>query len=225
MTGIEFALFLGVRALVKHLSQSSGSRVADRASEAVELRRLITFVGATNVGKSSTLNALLGRDNFAVGAGHGSTRDLAESPYESGYRLCDTPGLMDTTDFSDEVWSAVRMSELVVYATVGQLYRAETQLIERISRQQREWDGDAGTPNRRRLALYLNKQDAREAMMPRATREEEFAAIQVQVAAWIPKEYVLVGAASPVVGGAGRPARVEALEAFIRSHIAANLRG
>lgn len=61
----------------------------------------VAIVGATNVGKSSLLNALVDDDKAIVSDIHGTTRDLVEDTVEIGeilFRFIDTAGLRDTTD-------------------------------------------------------------------------------------------------------------------------------
>ena len=61
----------------------------------------IAIVGATNAGKSSLLNALLGDDRAIVSDIHGTTRDTIEETLEVGdytFRFIDTAGLRDTSD-------------------------------------------------------------------------------------------------------------------------------
>ena len=61
----------------------------------------VAIVGATNAGKSTLLNRLLGDDRAIVSHIHGTTRDIIEDRIEIGgvlFRLIDTAGLRDTTD-------------------------------------------------------------------------------------------------------------------------------
>ena len=61
----------------------------------------VAIVGATNAGKSTLLNRLLGDDRAIVSNIHGTTRDIIEDRIEIGgvlFRLIDTAGLRDTTD-------------------------------------------------------------------------------------------------------------------------------
>jgi len=61
----------------------------------------IAILGAPNAGKSSLLNALLGRDAAIVSARPGTTRDVIEAPLDLGgipAVLADTAGLRGTTD-------------------------------------------------------------------------------------------------------------------------------
>lgn len=188
-------------------------------SETKAPSKTITLVGATGAGKSSTANALLGYNAFKAGAEHGTTTATAEKDYIRGYRLRDTPGLMDDADFYDGVWTAVQDSELVIYTTIGQLYRPELETVKRIRDNQSKWDYESNTSDCRQLALYVNMQDVKEYAMDSATRAREVAAIREQVSLWIPHENVVFGASSPIVKGISQPARIEALQNLIFTHI------
>ncbi|RYE95711.1 MAG: GTP-binding protein, partial [Oxalobacteraceae bacterium] len=61
----------------------------------------IALIGPPNAGKSSLLNALIGRDAAIVTATPGTTRDVVEAPMIiAGYRvlMADTAGLRETSD-------------------------------------------------------------------------------------------------------------------------------
>lgn len=61
----------------------------------------VAIIGATNAGKSSLLNALLGDDRAIVSDIHGTTRDTIEDTIDIEgvtFRLIDTAGLRDTDD-------------------------------------------------------------------------------------------------------------------------------
>jgi len=53
---------------------------------------VVALVGRSNVGKSSLLNRLLGRDAARVGKTPGKTRGIHFYETEEGYRLADLPG-------------------------------------------------------------------------------------------------------------------------------------
>ncbi len=66
----------------------------------------VAIVGATNAGKSSLLNALLGDDRAIVSDIHGTTRDIVEDTLAIGdysFRLMDTAGLRDTADTIESI--------------------------------------------------------------------------------------------------------------------------
>lgn len=71
------------------------------AASAIKEGIPVAIIGATNAGKSSLLNALLGDDRAIVSDIHGTTRDIVEDTLSIGdftYRLMDTAGLRDTAD-------------------------------------------------------------------------------------------------------------------------------
>lgn len=82
----------------KKVSQLAASFAAGRAiKEGIP----VAIVGATNAGKSTILNRLLGEDKAIVSNIHGTTRDVIEDTIEINdtlFRLIDTAGLRQTTD-------------------------------------------------------------------------------------------------------------------------------
>lgn len=61
----------------------------------------VAIIGATNAGKSTLLNRLLGEDKAIVSDIHGTTRDVIEDTVEihgTLFRFIDTAGLRDTAD-------------------------------------------------------------------------------------------------------------------------------
>ncbi|KAK4530669.1 hypothetical protein CCYA_CCYA05G1526 [Cyanidiococcus yangmingshanensis] len=63
-------------------------------TDASQRRKTVGFVGYPNVGKSSTLNNLLGRTQVAVGPNPGKTKHLQTHGLDSDLILCDAPGLV-----------------------------------------------------------------------------------------------------------------------------------
>jgi predicted GTPase len=196
---IEWAV-LGGYALYKLMSSSSaGARP----------RRIVTFVGRTGAGKSSTANALLGYPAFATSAAHGTTTTVDDKPYGSGFVLRDTPGSMDDVGYMPLVWPALEESAVVVYTTAGQLYRVELEFLQTLRMRQRLWDGPGA--EHRRMVLYVNQCDTREGTMTKALREREELALRAQVTPWIASERIAFGAASPKQNGRELAPRVDAL--------------
>lgn len=68
----------------------------EKQAQAVEEEASITLVGRPNVGKSSTLNRILGEERSVISDIPGTTRDSVDSLYEYNgriYRLIDTAGI------------------------------------------------------------------------------------------------------------------------------------
>jgi tRNA modification GTPase len=89
------------------------------------------IVGDPNVGKSSLLNALAGRDRAIVSATPGTTRDTIEEFVSVGglaLRLVDTAGLRDSTDAIERegierAWREVEVADLVLQVVDASLPR------------------------------------------------------------------------------------------------------
>ncbi|MFB2917891.1 GTPase [Aerosakkonema funiforme] len=205
------------------LSPTSTATFKPQTIEIVEIKppnQVITFVGTTSAGKSSTANALLGYEAFPIGAEHGTTTKVNQKEYIKGYSLRDTPGLMDDPNFNEVVWEAIQDSELVIYVTGGgQLYRQELEIVQRIHSSQIQWDKDSQTIGHRQLALYVNRVDVKQFTMDSQTIQQEANLIRNQVSQWIPSYKVVFGASSPISKGIRQSPRIEALESLINSHI------
>jgi tRNA modification GTPase len=96
--GVEAEMLAGMVSLRAEM----GAHLAESA-QGVRLREGLVFaiIGAPNVGKSSLLNALAGREAAIVSAVPGTTRDLIEVPVDLGgvpVTLVDTAGLRESGD-------------------------------------------------------------------------------------------------------------------------------
>ncbi len=83
----------------------------------------VAIVGRPNVGKSSLLNRLLGRERMVVAAEPGTTRDAVDTPVDhEGHRLVfiDTAGLRKRSKVQDDVefYSTLRTSRAIERADV-----------------------------------------------------------------------------------------------------------
>ncbi|MDE5786516.1 MAG: tRNA uridine-5-carboxymethylaminomethyl(34) synthesis GTPase MnmE, partial [Duncaniella sp.] len=76
------------------------------AGQAIKDGIPVAIVGATNAGKSSLLNTLIGDDRAIVSDIHGTTRDTIEETLETGdylFRFIDTAGLRETDDTIEQI--------------------------------------------------------------------------------------------------------------------------
>ena len=99
---VEFASRDKLRALATEIHEVV-NRLASSFATGSALKEgvPVAIVGATNAGKSTLLNRLLGDDRAIVSDIHGTTRDIIEDRTEIGgiqFRLIDTAGLRDTDD-------------------------------------------------------------------------------------------------------------------------------
>lgn len=77
-----------------------------RTGAAIKQGIPVAIIGATNAGKSSLLNALVGDQRAIVSDIHGTTRDIVEDSAEIGdylFRFLDTAGLRHTEDTIEQI--------------------------------------------------------------------------------------------------------------------------
>ena len=84
------------------------SRLIDsfRLGNAIKNGVPVAIAGATNTGKSTLLNALLGEDRAIVSDVHGTTRDTVEETLNIDgilFRFIDTAGLRETTEVVEQI--------------------------------------------------------------------------------------------------------------------------
>ena len=104
---VEFAdrdrLYALVNGVLAHISRLMDSF---RLGNAIKNGIPVAIVGATNVGKSTLLHALLGEDRAIVSDIHGTTRDTIEETLNIDgvlFRFIDTAGLRETTEAVEKI--------------------------------------------------------------------------------------------------------------------------
>jgi len=113
----------------------------------------IAVFGRVSVGKSALGNALLGREAFATGVLHGTTRARnAERWHEvagQGLHLIDTPGINELSGEERErlAFDVAAISDLVIFVVDGDMTQSELDALRTLGRTQRP------------LLLALNKAD------------------------------------------------------------------
>lgn len=99
---VEFASRAHLRRLAKEVAaEVKRLHSSFRCGAAIKEGIAVAIAGATNAGKSSLLNAMLGEDRAIVSDIHGTTRDTVEDSITLGdyrFRFIDTAGLRHTDD-------------------------------------------------------------------------------------------------------------------------------
>lgn len=192
---------------LRRLAHSTELRESEREAVADDLKDIeamlekletgvveIAVFGEINSGKSSLLNALLGRKVFATSAEGGKTRertrhdwrpDLKEFAGLAGSRLVvvDTPGLNEVGGLDRAVLAqkVVRYSDLVLFVTFGDLNDNELSALRLLH----ELD--------KPIILVLNKID----LFRRQELDEAHAAVRGRVAGLIGEADIVFTAADP----------------------------
>src|SRR5215470_2195464 len=113
----------------------------------------IAVFGRVSVGKSALGNALLGRDAFATGVLHGTTRSRDAQRWQEvagqGLHLIDTPGINELSGEERErlAFDVAGISDLVIFVVDGDMTQSEVAALATLAKTQRP------------LLLALNKAD------------------------------------------------------------------
>ena len=132
-----------------------------RAGNAIKNGVPVALVGATNVGKSTLLNAMLGEERAIVSDIHGTTRDTVEETMNLGgvlFRFIDTAGLRETVETVEKIGierSYKKLHEAQIVLGVVDASR----VLEENCREIREILSHTD-PDRQDIIIVLNKCDA-----------------------------------------------------------------
>ena len=111
-------------AIVERLPALDGDGELEDDASAVDDEIRVAILGRPNVGKSSLVNAILGRPRVIVAPTPGTTRDAIDTTFERGekrFRLIDTAGLRRKRRHRQgiEYWSEVRALEAAQRADIA----------------------------------------------------------------------------------------------------------
>ena len=121
---VEFASRSAVVELIDSALAHIGSLTSSfRLGNAIKSGVPVAIVGATNTGKSTLLNALLGEDRALVSPIAGTTRDTVEELFNidgTAFRLIDTAGIRDTADEVesmgiDRTYEKLLLADIVIH--------------------------------------------------------------------------------------------------------------
>ena len=104
---VEFADRRQLDSLLERVIFHSGRLIDSfRLGNAIKNGVPVAIAGATNTGKSTLLNALLGEDRAIVSDVHGTTRDTIEETLNIGgvlFRFIDTAGIRETSEVVEQI--------------------------------------------------------------------------------------------------------------------------
>ena len=138
------------------------SRLIDsfRLGNAIKNGVPVAIAGATNTGKSTLLNALLGEDRAIVSDVHGTTRDTIEEILNIDgilFRFIDTAGLRETSEVVEQIGikrTFKKISEASIVLGMIDLTRDSDSTCETVSEIISKVDFDS-----QKLVILLNKTD------------------------------------------------------------------
>lgn len=166
---VEFAsrkeLCALVDAALEHIN-----RLKDSFSRGNAIRNGVPVViaGATNTGKSTLLNALLGEERAIVSDVAGTTRDTVEETLNIGgvlFRFIDTAGIRETDEVVEKIGierTFKKMNEAEIVLGMTDLSRGEDAVLEEAKQIQESLKefSDRGSIERKEFVLLVNKFDS-----------------------------------------------------------------
>ena len=121
---IPDSVFSDINTNIDKLKKQIESQLGDKkVGERIRSGFRVSIIGAPNVGKSTLLNALAGRDAAIVSEHAGTTRDIIELSMDiAGYPvfLCDTAGIRDADDEVEKLGierseASIEQSDVLLY--------------------------------------------------------------------------------------------------------------
>lgn len=147
---------------------------------------------------------------FKVGPIHGVTTAIERSRYlDTSYDVVDTPGILDTTDYSSLIRDTVAESEIVVFVTTGQMYQQEYDFFKNLATSRQK--------NLQTIIVFINKDDLKSATQSSCEIATERRLICEQVQAYC--DDVVFGAAAPIRNGQRQSAEIVTLRNSIHQRL------
>lgn len=167
----------------------------------------VAIVGATNTGKSTLLNALLGEERAIVSDIAGTTRDTIEETLNLGgvmFRFIDTAGIRETDELVEKIGierTFKKLDEASIVLGMTDLSRGEDSVL---ADAEYIWSKVNASSSDREFVLLVNKCDVNGIESVEAGYEAGFAGTGSRVG------YVETGSEAGCAGKAGKMARIEA---------------
>ena len=203
---VEFASRSELGALVNEALSHIG-RLTDSFSRGNAIKNgvPVAIVGATNTGKSTLMNALLGEDRAIVSDIAGTTRDTIEEMLNLGgvmFRFIDTAGIRETDEIVEKIGierTFKKMDEASIVLGMTDLSRGEASVL---ADAEYIWDKVNACVAGREFLLLVNKCDVDES--------ESVMAGEGHVAGYAGTGFTETGSGAGSADKTGKMARIEA---------------
>jgi GTPase Era involved in 16S rRNA processing len=150
--------------ILMHVAVKVVGHLLDGQKKPVELLKTkaghVAVIGRVNSGKSTLCNVLTKSTAFEVGESQGTTKTVCYKEIDHSIVVVDTPGLLHSPIYDEESFKASEYSELVIFVTTGELYKAEHDFINKIIEKKRSvFKNDNGLYDYTcdKVLVFLNK--------------------------------------------------------------------